>query len=235
MDPTELLRIVDAIHRDKNIDKEIVFEGIEAALVSAAKKHYGEDEDIVVQIDRDNGNITGTHDGAPLDPEEMAQIWGIKGIGVAPRLSWRLFIPIHLEKEMVSWTTRAVGNNPQRYISASEKEESLPHKTLVYGQDLCSHSIIICEGPGDAWKIGPGAGALFGTAYTPSQVRKLARHPYRFIVFDSSYEAQRKADELADQLAVFPGQTMRVELDAEDPGSASDQEIQRLRRAAKIT
>ena len=35
MNPNELLRIVDAIHRDKNIDKEIVFEGIEAALVSA--------------------------------------------------------------------------------------------------------------------------------------------------------------------------------------------------------
>ena len=27
MDPNEILRIVDAIHRDKNIDKEIVFEG----------------------------------------------------------------------------------------------------------------------------------------------------------------------------------------------------------------
>ena len=31
MDSSELLRIVDSIHRDKNIDKEIVFEGIEAA------------------------------------------------------------------------------------------------------------------------------------------------------------------------------------------------------------
>ena len=58
MDPSELLRIVDTIHRDKNIDKEIVFEGIEAALVSAAKKHFGEDEEIVVQIDRANGVIT---------------------------------------------------------------------------------------------------------------------------------------------------------------------------------
>ncbi len=48
MNATEVLRIVDAIHRDKNIDKEIVFEGIEAALVSAAKKHYGEESDIVV-------------------------------------------------------------------------------------------------------------------------------------------------------------------------------------------
>ncbi|MEN6408007.1 MAG: transcription termination factor NusA [Thermoguttaceae bacterium] len=73
MDPNELLRIVDAIHRDKNIDKEIVFEGIEAALVSAAKKHYGEDADIVVEIDRDNGAIRGAYNGVPLDPAEMAE------------------------------------------------------------------------------------------------------------------------------------------------------------------
>ena len=45
MDSNEILRIVDAIHRDKNIDKEIVFEGIEAALVSAARKHFGEEAD----------------------------------------------------------------------------------------------------------------------------------------------------------------------------------------------
>jgi transcription termination/antitermination protein NusA len=62
MNPSEVLRIVDAIHRDKNIDKEIVFEGIEAALVSAAKKHFGED-----------GSIAGTHNGVPLDPTEMAE------------------------------------------------------------------------------------------------------------------------------------------------------------------
>ena len=73
MNPGEVLRIVDAIHRDKNIDKEIVFEGIEAALVSAAKKHYGEEEEIVIAIDRDDGTITGTHNGMPLSPEEMSE------------------------------------------------------------------------------------------------------------------------------------------------------------------
>src|SRR3954470_2503011 len=70
MNPSEVLRIVDAIHRDKNIDKDIVFQAIESALVSAAKKQYGEEEDIVVQIDRLNGAISGTHNGVPLDPEE---------------------------------------------------------------------------------------------------------------------------------------------------------------------
>ena len=73
MDPNELLRIVDAIHRDKNIEKEIVFEGIEAALVSAAKKHYGEEAEVVVEIDRANGSIRGSHNGVPMEPTEMAE------------------------------------------------------------------------------------------------------------------------------------------------------------------
>jgi N utilization substance protein A len=73
MDPNELLRIVDAIHRDKNIDKEIVFAGIEAALVSAAKKHYGEEEEVVVQIDRADGSIRGSHNGVPMEPTEMSE------------------------------------------------------------------------------------------------------------------------------------------------------------------
>src|SRR5579862_3933656 len=71
MDPAELLRIVDTIHRDKNIDKEIVFEGIEAAIVSAAKKHYGEEEEVEVKIDRRTGTISGTHNGTPMAPEEI--------------------------------------------------------------------------------------------------------------------------------------------------------------------
>lgn len=70
MNANEVLRIVDAIHRDKNIDKEIVFEGIEAALVSAAKKHYGEESDITVSIDRQDGSITASIDGEVLDSEE---------------------------------------------------------------------------------------------------------------------------------------------------------------------
>ncbi|HEX4129883.1 MAG TPA: transcription termination factor NusA [Pirellulales bacterium] len=72
MNATELLRIIDAIHRDKNIDKEVIFQAIESALVTAAKKQYGEEEDIVVLIDRKDGSISGAHNGKPLDAEETA-------------------------------------------------------------------------------------------------------------------------------------------------------------------
>src|SRR5690606_28805303 len=71
MNASEILRIVDAIHRDKNINKEIVFEGIEAALVSALKKHYGEEAEIIVAIDRQSGNVSATCDGEVLPSEEV--------------------------------------------------------------------------------------------------------------------------------------------------------------------
>jgi len=71
MNPNEILRIVDAIHRDKNIEKEIVFEGIEAALVSALKKYYGEEADVAVAIDRQTGNVSATCNGEQLPSEEV--------------------------------------------------------------------------------------------------------------------------------------------------------------------
>lgn len=71
MNNNEILRIVDAIHRDKNIDKDIVFEGIEAALVSALKKHYGEEADVIVTIDRTTGMVAATCNGEVLDSEEV--------------------------------------------------------------------------------------------------------------------------------------------------------------------
>ena len=72
MKPEEILRIVDAIHRDKSIDKEIVFQAIEAALVTALSKQYGETADIRIEIDRTSGRVAGSRDGAAIDTTELS-------------------------------------------------------------------------------------------------------------------------------------------------------------------
>jgi N utilization substance protein A len=72
MNPADMLRIVDSLHREKNIDKELVFQAIEAALVTAAKKHYGELEEIAVVIDRETGALSGTHNGEVMDSAEIS-------------------------------------------------------------------------------------------------------------------------------------------------------------------
>ncbi len=76
MNDGEVLRTVDAIHRDKNIDKEIVFEVLEQAILSAARKHYGEEIPLESKIDRASGHTTVFKEGAPIDSEQLGEILG---------------------------------------------------------------------------------------------------------------------------------------------------------------
>ena len=51
----ELLMLVDALAHEKNVDREVVFAAVEAALASATKKRYSGEVDIRVAIDRNTG------------------------------------------------------------------------------------------------------------------------------------------------------------------------------------
>lgn len=51
----EVLLLVDALAREKNVDKDVVYGALEAALASATKKRFEEDVDIRVAIDRESG------------------------------------------------------------------------------------------------------------------------------------------------------------------------------------
>ncbi|MHC4585717.1 MAG: transcription termination factor NusA [Planctomycetota bacterium] len=71
----ELLRIVENIARDKNINKESIFVDLEEAMVSAARKHFGEPEsNIVVKIDRSNGQISASKDDEIIDIKRLGRI-----------------------------------------------------------------------------------------------------------------------------------------------------------------
>jgi transcription termination/antitermination protein NusA len=53
----EVLLLVDALAREKNVDKDIVFGALEHALAQATKKRYVGDVDVRVSIDRENGEF----------------------------------------------------------------------------------------------------------------------------------------------------------------------------------
>ena len=48
--------LVDALAREKNVDKDIVFGALEQALASATKKRFREDVEVRVEIDRNTGD-----------------------------------------------------------------------------------------------------------------------------------------------------------------------------------
>ncbi len=167
-----------------------------------------------------------------FDPEEMERLWGVMGIALnSGKLSWRIWIPVRFNGQIVSWTTRAVSDkHPMRYLNAKPTEESMSLKSLLFGEDYCRHSIVVTEGPFDAMRIGPGATCTFGTSYTQAQLAKIAKYPVRVVAFDSEPEAQRRSRELCSALECFEGKTYRVELNASDPGSATEKEIRQLRK-----
>lgn len=71
----ELIRIVENIARDKNIDKESIFTDLEMAMVSAARKHFGDSEiDVSVQIDRATGEVTAYKEGEQIDIRQLGRI-----------------------------------------------------------------------------------------------------------------------------------------------------------------
>lgn len=168
--------------------------------------------------------------GRGFDPDVISLLWGVQSIGPVGRLSWRLWIPIHSEGKVVSWTTRAIGERDARYVSAAPDEESVHHKTLLYGEDLAAHAVVVVEGPFDAWRIGPGAVAMLGLKITPEQVSRIGKHPLRAICCDRELSALRRAERLACSLSQYPGETYVVELETgKDPADADQYEVDQIR------
>lgn len=53
----EMLSALEALEQEKGISKDIVIEALEAALVSAYKRHYGQAQNVEVEFEQKKGNI----------------------------------------------------------------------------------------------------------------------------------------------------------------------------------
>jgi N utilization substance protein A len=71
---TDLMRIIDSISRDKNIDRDELVNDIETAMISAIRKNYGEESDAHVKLDLLSGKFVATVDGTPLDVHVLGRI-----------------------------------------------------------------------------------------------------------------------------------------------------------------
>ena len=56
-DKLELLRIAEAVALEKSIDKELIIGSMESGIAKAAKSKFGSDNEIKVEINRENGDI----------------------------------------------------------------------------------------------------------------------------------------------------------------------------------
>src|SRR2546421_8206759 len=72
----ELIRIVDGIARDKNIEREQIYTDIEQAIASGLRKQFNTEDtsEFAVTLDRASGLISATRQGEPLDLKIVGRI-----------------------------------------------------------------------------------------------------------------------------------------------------------------
>ncbi len=73
----ELLRLVNSVHLEKGIDRELLFESLEAAIASAARRKYSQIEELRIKIDRQTADILlldGDRRIDVLDPKQFGRI-----------------------------------------------------------------------------------------------------------------------------------------------------------------
>ncbi len=70
----EILLVVDVVSNEKGVEKEVIFEAIEAALASATRKKHGGDIDVRVQIDRSTGDYETFRRWVVMDDAETQML-----------------------------------------------------------------------------------------------------------------------------------------------------------------
>ncbi|QDU32935.1 hypothetical protein KS4_09740 [Poriferisphaera corsica] len=76
MNSSEMLRLIDSISRERNVDKDALFADIEQAMVSAARKHFNTEgtEEFRSEVDRLTGQIRLWHEEEEIDLAELGRI-----------------------------------------------------------------------------------------------------------------------------------------------------------------
>ncbi|MDA0233764.1 MAG: transcription termination/antitermination protein NusA, partial [Proteobacteria bacterium] len=96
----EILLLVDALAREKNVARDIVFSALETALASATKKRIHDDADVVVSIDRDTGDYTSKRRWLVMLDEEVTNDEAEMGIIDARDLRADVQIGDYIEEEL---------------------------------------------------------------------------------------------------------------------------------------
>lgn len=163
-----------------------------------------------------------------LDPDYIVQRYGIRGTSPFDKFEGlnyanRIIIPIYdLDGNLVSFQGRDVTgmDGVERYKVCPIKKARMHYKDTVYAGHLATgDKVIVLEGVVDVWKFGPGAVATFGTGCKKSQILALTNWRDVVFFFDPEKDAQNKAREYAEELALMG---VRASVAYEDFGTTSN-------------
>jgi len=174
-----------------------------------------------------------------FDPDYLQKVWDIKGTKKVGDYSNRILAPIYHNNILVSYQGRDITNrSSMRYKACNTTKERRHHKYCLYGLDnSIGDSVLVVEGITDAWRMGVGSVATFGTSYTETQVNLLQQHFNTIhIMFDETDpQAQKKAKALALKLCSLGRDAGVIKLGVDtDPGELSNKNARKIMQELMI-
>ncbi|MDF1837922.1 MAG: transcription termination factor NusA [Planctomycetota bacterium] len=74
MNGEELLRLIELLHAQKDISREVIFRALEESLAVSVRKRLGLDEDLIVKIHRETGAVTMEDDEGEYEELDLAEL-----------------------------------------------------------------------------------------------------------------------------------------------------------------
>ena len=166
------------------------------------------------------------------DPDTVIQKYNLMASSLVGNYNHRIIIPVKMNDRMLSFVGRDItGKAHIPYKNSDETECIKDPKRCLYNMDnVIQSKAVIVEGIFDAWRIGDGAVATFGTEYTHEQLLYLKNFSQVFVLYDADTKFKKEKDKLAYDLSAIVKEVKVIELDEGDPDNLSEQDIKHLRR-----
>jgi DNA primase len=170
-------------------------------------------------------------------PEEVIEKYHLRPTHIGGDYPYSIIAPVFINNEMVNYVVidvhRGKYGRRSKYENCQNAKAVVPIKSCLYNIDLVNTpNMVIVEGIIDAWKVGDGAVATFGTAFTEVQLLHiLKRKPKKiFIIYDAEPQALSSAREMACDLASICKKVEIIRLrNGTDPGDFSRDDTEQIR------
>lgn len=152
------------------------------------------------------------------------------------RYKFRIIIPIILNGQIVSFTSKDVTDQQEPpYLNASVQESLINPKWTIYNYDtiIKGSDAILVEGVIDVWKLGDGAISILGVEHHEQQIVALMKKTIGtlFILFDNDPPGRKAARSLGRIMAPIVKDVELLFLkDVNDPGALTLSQAELLKR-----
>lgn len=153
---------------------------------------------------------------------------GYCGLGT---YQYRIVVPTFEDDRVVYFVARDFIGQTKRYLNPGLKEcNGIGSDEVVFNLDRCRElgQVVICEGVFDAIRVGEDGSALFKSAISEVQFRKLSEIPNKYVMLDSPKkdpQAVAKAVAVADYFTAYKKPIRLIVPPDGDPGDSKREDI----------